>query len=270
MEESSSAYRAIRIGDPSAWRLVMVMSATGLEAYLRNIEEPTAEVETLFHEEWDASDGDLLGKIETAVYDHPQLLDDFSADIAVTTAQAMWIPSAVVEEREDSGDHIFTTVYAANDEDIMRDYEEDKVCMYTLVPGLQGFLQRTFPGARVSCHQSVLVRRLGGRVEDLPRVYINVRKDEVDLVAFDGHRLLMSVTHEWRAIDDIRYHLFNLLSVYNIEPDSVHVSLSGDKEARKELLTGLRDKVAYVMMTMVPGIASKAGMSLTASLLMRN
>ena len=49
----------------------------------------------------------------------------------------------------------------------------------------------------------------------------------------------------------------------------MHVSLSGEREIRNELVQGLRQEVAYVMMTLVPGIAVKAGMSLTAAMLMR-
>ena len=48
------------------------------------------------------------------------------------------------------------------------------------------------------------------------------------------------------------------------------MSLSGLRDEKSELLKSLRQDVAYVMMTMVPGIATKAGMSLTAALLMRN
>lgn len=268
--EENNGYRAVRIGDPSDWRLVMVIGSTGVEAYLRNVENPMDEVETLFVEEWPSEDSGLLERIEGAVYDHPQLLDDFAADISVETPYALWAPEAVIDSDDDPGDRIFTTVYAARDEDIMRDYLEDKVCLYTLTPGLQGFLQRTFPGARIRCHQTVMVTRLEDRVVDMPRVYIDIRKGWADFVAFEGRKLLMSVTHEWREKEDIRYHLFNLLESYGLDPKEVHVSLSGLRDEKSELLKSLRQDVAYVMMTMVPGIATKAGMSLTAALLMRN
>ena len=152
----------------------------------------------------------------------------------------------------------------------MQDYVDGKVCAYTLVPGLQAFLQRTFPGARVRCHQSVLVKRLCDRVVDMPRVYIDIRKGWADFVVFDGTKLLMAVSHEWRAQEDIRYHLFNLLDVYDIDPKGVHVSLSGMRDEKNALMQALRGDVAYVMKTLVPGIASKTGMSLVASLLMRS
>lgn len=268
--EESNGYRAVRIGDPSDWRLVMVIGADGIEAYLRNVENPMDEVETLFSTEWPAEREGLLERIEGAVYDHPQLLDDFAADIAIKTPRALWAPEVVIDSDDDPGDSIFTTIYAANDEDIMRDYYEDKVCLYTLAPGLQSFLQRTFPGARVRCHQTILVTRLQDRMVDMPRVYIDIRRNWADFVAFDGKKLLMSVTHEWRETEDIRYHLFNLLESYGLDPKGVHISLSGLRDEKTTLLKSLREDVAYVMMTLVPGIATKAGMSLTAALLMRS
>lgn len=66
MEETNSGYRAIRIGDPSDWRLVMVIGAGGIETYLRNVENPMDEVETLFREEWDGEDSSLLERVESA------------------------------------------------------------------------------------------------------------------------------------------------------------------------------------------------------------
>lgn len=97
MEETNSGYRAIRIGDPSDWRLVMVIGAGGIETYLRNVENPMDEVEILFREEWDGDTSTLLERVESAVYDHPQLLDDFAADIAIETPKALWIPEKIVE-----------------------------------------------------------------------------------------------------------------------------------------------------------------------------
>ena len=129
MEETNSGYRAIRIGDPSDWRLVMVIGAGGIETYLRNVENPMDEVEILFREEWDGDTSTLLERVESAVYDHPQLLDDFAADIAIETPKALWIPEKIVEKGEESDsdeetptvEKIYNAVNEAVEEDIMQD-----------------------------------------------------------------------------------------------------------------------------------------------------
>lgn len=270
MEGTDNKYQAVRIGDPSDWRLVGVISEHGMEAYLRNVEDPMAEVAVLFRESWESKGQELLDKVESAVYDHPQLLDDFSADIAVVTPRAIWVPESVAEGEDDPGERLYNRIFTAEEEDIMRDYVGDKVCLYSLTRGLQAFLQRTMPGARVRCHQSVLVERFTARGGDVPQVYIDIRPGEADFVAVRDKGLLLSVTHEWATSEDIRYHLFNILDVYGLDPKEVHVSVSGSRDDREALTTALRGDVAFVMRTMVPGIAAKAGMSLPAALMMRS
>lgn len=270
MEGTDNKYQAVRIGDPSDWRLVMVISERGMEAYLRNVVDPMAEVAVMFRESWESKGQELLDRVESAVYDHPQLLDDFSADIAIVTPRVIWVPSQVADSADDPGASLYNVIYTAEDEDIMRDYQADKVCLYSLTRGLQAFLQRTLPGARVRCHQSVLVERFTERGGDVPQVYIDIRKGEADFVVVRDKSLLLSVTHEWGSHDDIRYHLFNILDVYGLDPKEVHVSLSGSRSDRDGLTASLRGEVAFVMRTMVPGIAAKADMSLPAALMMRS
>lgn len=269
MDTNTSTPRPLRISDPSEWRLVCVITATGLEAYLRNLEDPTAEVECLLRESWGKTEN-ILKELENAVYDNPQLLDDFSTDMAIVSERTLWVPREVMESSDDMCDSYFTELFGGEQDDIMRDYLGDKVCMYTLTPGLRAFLDRTFPGARIRNQQSVIVARFGDRIADMPRIYIDIREGEADFIAFEDTRLLTAVTHDWRSIEDIQYHLFNIMDVYGLDRRHIHISLSGLKDEKRRLTALLRNEVAFVMMTMVPGIATKAGMSLTASLLMRS
>ena len=85
----SNTYQAVRIGDIADWRLICVISAQGIGAWLRHA-SPTQELVTLFDEKWNADSGSLLERIENTVYDHPQVLDDFSADIAVVAPRSIW------------------------------------------------------------------------------------------------------------------------------------------------------------------------------------
>lgn len=269
MDTNANTPRPLRISDPSEWRLVCVLTSSGFEAYLRNLEDPTAEVECVVRENWGNTDN-ILKEFENTVYDNPLLLDDFSIDIAIVSERTLWAPLSVIDSWEDMGDSYFTQVFDCTPDDIMRDYLEDKVCMYTLAPGLRSFLARTFPGARIRNQQSIIVSRLGDRIADMPRIYIDIREGEADFIAFEDTRLLTAVTHDWHTIEDIQYHLFNIMDVYSIDRRHIHVSLSGLRDVKRRLTVLLRNEVAYVMMTMVPAIATKAGMSLTASLLMRS
>lgn len=264
----SNTYQAVRIGDISDWHMIGLISGSGISAWLKH-DDPTREVEALFSQSWNVPDEELLSNIENAVYDHPQVLDDFSSDIAIIAPKSIWVPAELVEDNDEEAARLYNQVYHAEECDVMTETVEDATCIYCLTPGLNAFLQRTFPGARIHPHLAVLARRFRQRSSDMPRVYIDIRQNEVDILAFDRRDLLMAATHSWHHPNDIQYHLFNILSVFGLDPAQVQVSLSGIKEVKNLLIGELRKNLAYVMLTMVPSVASKADMPLAASLLLR-
>lgn len=272
-EDSKLTYRPVYIGDPSDWRLLCVISGEGIEAYLKNTEDPTAGITTLIKENWDSENTGILERIESVVYENPRILDDYSSEISIITPNSLWVPKSHIEEMEDEGDGIYNKVFTAASEDILKDYIDDKVCLYSGVRGLASFLQRTFPGARIRSHQSIMVDRLGRRSAEMPRLYVNMRTHEVDFVLFNQSNLISAVTYNLKTQDAIRYRLFNMLDVYDINPNEVHVSISSDillRDVKMKFISKLREDVAYVMMTTVPGRAMKSDMSFIASLMLRS
>lgn len=267
MEENITTYRGVRIDDTAEWRLAIYISETGMSAYLKNIENPLEPVAILFEEQWKRDETTLLRNIETAVYDHPQLLDDFSTEIVVCSPRAMWIPEDMATDYEEQSD-LYNKVYKSEEADIMCDSLNGMCCLYTLAPGLPAFLRRTLSGARVSCHQSMLVNRFMGRSCDMPRIYADIRNGEVDFVVLDDRRMLLSSTQRWHDKMDIAYHIFNLMDVYGLDPKNTQISLSGIREIKQELVKTLREHVSYVMMTMMPSAVSKIEMPISAAIAM--
>lgn len=265
----SNTYQAVRTGDTADWRLIGHISSHGMGAWLRH-DDPTRELETLFQLNWDTDGESPLEMIENAVYDHPQVLDDFTADIAIEAPKSIWVPSALVDENDDEALRLYNQIYNAAEGDLMSESVDDATCLYNLTPGLNAFLQRTFPGARIHPHLAILVRRFRERSADMPRVYIDIRNGEADIVAFDRTTFLMAATHRWYHPNDIQYHLFNILNVYGLDPASVQVSLSGPRDLKSELLAELRKTIAFVMLTMSPAPGARADMPLAASLLLRH
>lgn len=269
MNESSNTYQAVRIGDIADWRLICVIASSGMSAYLRHV-NPTQEIVTVFDEKWNVAPESLLRQIESTVYDHPQVLDDFTADIVIEAPHSLWVPTELVADDDDEAARLYTQVYAADEQDIMADEAAEATCLYSLVPRLNAFLQRTFPGARLHSHLGVLVTRFRERSSDMPRVYIDIRDGgEADYVAFDRRNLLMAATHRWSAPADLQYHLYNILDVYGLDPAEVQVSLSGLRDVKSDLMRELRKTLSYVMLTMVPSVGTKAGMPLAGALMMR-
>lgn len=268
--KENSTYTAVRIGDISDWRMIAVISETGMSAWLKNTADPAQEIAELFDVSWDRDPDMLLQNIENAVYDHPQVLDDFSADIVVVAPRSLWVPAQYADADEGELAYLYNNLYPAEEEEIMSEESADALCLFTLVPGLNAFLQRTFPGARIHSHMAVMAKRFRERGADLPCVFVDIREGEADFIAFDNRRLLFSATHPWRESTDIEYHLYNLVAVLGLKPEEVQVSLSGLRDIKNSLTAPLRERFPYVMLTMLPSVGAKAGMPLAAALLTRN
>lgn len=263
----------MRIDDTAEWRLIIHITKTGMSAYLKSEEDPMEPLITLFNVHWEEDEKKLLKRIEDTVYDHPQLLDDFSTEIVVNTAKALWIPKGVTEPSAPGKDYpdldetdIYNIVYPAAEEDIFIDDVNDMMCLYTLVAGLYPFIRRTLPGARTWCQQSLAVRKFAGQLSDMPRLYVDIREDEADYYAFDGHKLLFAATHPYRSNTDIEDRIENFMSLWNLSAGNTKVMLSGKKDVRGELMVRLREKMQYVMLAMLPSAVSRSELPVSVGL----
>ncbi len=268
MEDRLTTYRGVRIDDTTEWKLVVYISDKGMSAYLKNIENPLEPVVTLFEDKWVREESGLLHRIETAIYDHPQLLDDFSTQIAMCSPRTQLIPEKVAQDSEDIS-RLYNMIYKADEDDIFVDQFDGIVCAYTLSPGLQSFLRRTLSGARVVSHMGVEIRRFMQRGADMPRLYVDVRENEADFILIDDRKLLLGATHEWHVKEDLVYHVLNIIDVYGLDAANTQVSISGLREIKTELMKMLRERVGYAMLTMMPSAVSKLDMPLGAALAMR-
>lgn len=264
MQERLSTYRGVRIDDTAEWRLVIHISDCGMSAYLKNLENPLEQLITLFDEEWPRDEKSLLSHIEQMVYDHPQIMDDFSTEIVICTPRTVWAPAEICMD-EDLSVASFRRVFDVDDEDVMVDVGARVGVMYSLVPGLSAFLRRTLSGVRISSHQNVMFRRFSSRGGELPCLFVNIRKGEADYILLDDRKLQLAVTHPWHDPMDIAYTVFNIMDVYSLPKDATQVSLSGEREPKQFLLKQLREQVAYVMLTMVPTAVADQEIPLAAA-----
>lgn len=263
-----NTYRAVRIGDVADWRLLVSISDSAMGAWLKH-DDPMRTIETVFTKSWNCDEEAILSNIENSVYDHPQVLDDFSSDIVITARKSLWVPTELIQDDDDEAERLFTQIYSVDPEDIMSETVGEATCLFSLTKGLNSFLQRTFPGTRLHSNLGVMVKRFSERSADMPRVYIDIRDGEADFIAFDRKALLMAASHSWLTPDDIKYHLFNILDVFGLDPGQVQVSLSGRGRVKTQLLAELREKIAFVMLTMIPSLGAKADLPLPVSLLLR-
>ena len=86
--------------DTGQWRLILKIFPSGMSAHLENTIHTDLEPQLLFSTQWEVDGANLLRNIENAVYDHPRVLDDFSARIIIYERKVLFMPTELIEETE--------------------------------------------------------------------------------------------------------------------------------------------------------------------------
>lgn len=213
--------------DTGQWRMILKIFNTGIVAYLENTIHTDLEPQMLFSTQWEADGVNLLRNIENAVYDHPRVLDDFSAKIIIYDPRTVFLPTELAEESEGGEETYYTALYEADPSDVITGSDADVTVAYAPARGLKGFLRRTFPGARVECNLMDMLKRCRNDGEGY-RMYVEVREGEADFVFLNGRDLISASTHGWTSGDDIVYHALNIMEVYGVAYSEVACRLTGD------------------------------------------
>ncbi len=205
------------------WLLIVNIYATGMEAFLENTLHADLEPQLLFSTTWEDEPETLLRRIENAVYDNPRVLDDFSARIILFDRRTLFIPTALAEETEGYEEMVYSSLYNAEESDVVVETDGDLTAASSMAPGLKDFVMRTFPGARVASnlmYQVSSMRRTG----EGKRMNVTRRGNEADFILLDGRDLISASTHPCATDDDVSYHLYNILSAYGIDRGDVAIS----------------------------------------------
>ncbi len=218
---------AADFADTGQWRLNIKIFSNGMSAHLENTIHTDLEPQLLFSSNWESDPDALLRNIESSVYDHPRVLDDFSARIIIYDRKTVFMPTQLAEEIEGGEETYYTALYKnVKPEDVISEVEGDVTAAYSPAPGLNGFLNRTFPGARITCNLMNSFRNIKNTGTG-KRLYIEVRPGESDFILMDEDSLLSASIHNWNAESDILYHAFNILDVYGISPKDTTYILGG-------------------------------------------
>ncbi len=212
--------------DTGQWRLIVNIYTTGMTALLENTLHTDVEPQQLFSTRWEYDPDSLLHNIENAVYDNPRMLDDFSARIILFDRRTLFIPTRVMEEEEGMEEEIYTSLYKADEADVICETDGDLTAASSMTPGLKGFLCRTFPGARISTNLMALVSSL--RKENAEgglkmQVVEREAAREADFILLDGKSLLSASTRPVSGKDDVIYHVYNIINAYGLDPEDVAI-----------------------------------------------
>lgn len=239
--------------DTGLRRLIVYIGERGVSAYLKNVFDTEAPARMILSERWERDSEKLLSRIETAVYDNPELLADYEADIIIETPHIIFIPDELAAD-EDISAAVFKSVYNAEDEDVSTDLSTSPAALFTLVKGLNAFVRRTFPGARIASHLGIILRHLtqSGAAGNGSRFTINIREKDADILLTSGRKLIMATVKEWSEPADLLYHLANIASVYGLNNKETEIHAAGNNERRTEIFAMLRDHFGYVGSMLLP------------------
>ncbi|MDE5887759.1 MAG: DUF3822 family protein [Muribaculaceae bacterium] len=227
-----SGLTAADYADTGQWRLIVNIYQTGMTAFLENTLHADLDPELLFSSEWEQNEETLLSHIENAVYDHPRVLDDFSAKIIVYDPHTLFIPTSIMEDTEGIEETFYTSVYKVEPQDIMTDTERDVTALFSPASGLKGFLSRTFPGAKVECHLMAQIRQLKSSAQE-GGLFVTVREGESDFILFKEGELYSASTHPTLNENDVVYHSLNIVDTYGLNVYVISVTVSGDYDDEK-------------------------------------
>lgn len=249
--------------DLADWRLIIYLAPGRLQAYLKSTVDTAAPLRTACNASWEANDSAAqLRGLETAVYDRPSLLDDYSADIIIETPYTLFVPAEAVEEPGDA-ETLYSTFYDATEADIFTDHLGTECCLYSPVPRMKPFLERTFPGARVSSAMSVLASKFRNSGEGR-RIHAHLHEGAVDIFAFDNAQLLCAACHKATDATEAAYHIAHARATYGLTEPSDRVWLSGPTETKAAAAGILNAAGVATGSDAVPRL-SEAGLPLAAA-----
>lgn len=230
--------------DTGQWHLAIDISKSHFGAWLLAEQPSMRPPRILASERWEASEEGLLHRIEDIVYDHPAVLDDYSADIVIESDRQLWLPASEYPTDEECAD-AYTKIYGGEPYDVMVNDLGDTKVAFMLTTGLKSFMQRSFPGARIWSQQSLL-KEAGMAPHDDYKCLIDIRENYADFILLKRGHLQCATSHPWKTSTDIIYRLFALLKVFNAAADKTDLILSGYHDIRHEIGDSLKEFIGSI------------------------
>lgn len=206
---------------------------------------------------------DSLQALEDAVYDTPELLNDYKrVSVIVHSQHFVLLPDTVDDEDclslvrrafpDDNGDAAVCLM------------PDNKVKIAYLMPaGLQAFVGRTFNYPRVFHHLHPLCEHFNdvNHGSGLPRMFLNLNDGSMDVAIYREDKLQCANTYPYPYANpqDAAYYALNALRSHGLDQLTDELQLAGDADARAAMTPVLREYVKYVMPAVYPAAAMQLG-----------
>ena len=252
------------VASPQMWRMALLLSPEGMDVAITSLIEDNSLIYKHIPLPSDASS--RLRVIEETIYENPLLLSDFrKVDILVRTRRFLVIPSEITEPEVQ--EKIMTEFWPDiqdftifTDSALVLPGDRDSI-VFAMDGAEASFLQRTFPTARISHALTPMVRYFAGnsRLGCSGKMYVCLRQQEIDIIAYTSGGLQMAVTTSVASADDALYYVMAALHTCKLSPSDVEIMLCGDNALRQTLTPMLRKFVGYVMPVVIPSAIFRTG-----------
>ncbi|MBI9033735.1 MAG: DUF3822 family protein [Bacteroidales bacterium] len=110
--------------------------------------------------------------------------------------------------------------------------------VYAIPDCIKYKLGKFYQGVKFVHHSSVLIetilRKYKNKVPD-KRAFVNVRDNYLDIVVIQAEKLLYYNAFNYRTIDDFLYYILYTFEQLHVNPEEVHLSMTGNIEKRTSL-----------------------------------
>lgn len=207
-----------------------------------------------------ALDGsDLKQTLENAVYDTPQLLEEYHhTTIALHSQHFVVMPAELMPK----ADMIFQASFSNLKGELMtcKVKNTDAAIACDVPQGVTAFLNRTFGNPELLHHLAPLIAYCAETyADDNGCLHININKEEAHFVATRNGKLQLANTYPYHSLDDIIYFALAAFKECSFDSRTDKIILSGDNELRSQLAERLRQWVAYAMPELFPAKAIPLG-----------
>ena len=205
--------------------------------------------------------GDSLQALEDAVYDTPELLNEYKRARVVVHSQHF----VLLPQEADDDDCRMLVRQAFPD-----DNGDAAVCAlpgngvkiaYLMPRGMQAFLGRTFNYPQVVHHLAPLCEYFNeqNHGNDLSRMFLHLDAERMDMAIYRKGKLSCANTYPFSTAEDAAYFALNAWRANGLDQLTDELQLTGDADMRAAMTPALRDYVKYVMPAVYPAAAMQLG-----------
>lgn len=114
----------------------------------------------------------------------------------------------------------------------------DAYLLYSIPLAVRSMINRLFPGHVLSSHTAALIEELMILNKNQPagkRMFVNVRKGQVDVVILEGKQLLFYNSFAYHSKQDFIYYIIFVIEQLNLNPEEIELKFSGNIDRKSTL-----------------------------------